>query len=88
VLSITDWGSSDSLIFSGDASAFTSAYTQDEVSFNGIAGYSAVQLNGSDYQILAAIPEPQTPGLLTVGTLLGLAAYRRRRRPSTFPANH
>ncbi|MBP7949669.1 MAG: autotransporter-associated beta strand repeat-containing protein [Verrucomicrobiales bacterium] len=60
-LAITNWtgtpgvlgtASTDRLIFTGSASAFTAAYTQSDVSFNGVAGYMAIQ-DGGQYEIVA-----------------------------------
>jgi autotransporter-associated beta strand protein len=88
-LSITNWSgtalqaggvSDDRLLFVGsDASAFTSLYGQSDVSFNGVGGYTAVQVDANHFEIVA-IPEPTPVALeLSLG-MVGLIAFRRRRR--------
>ncbi|HEV7405839.1 MAG TPA: hypothetical protein VGO11_23040, partial [Chthoniobacteraceae bacterium] len=83
ILQIVDWdgpfsgGGGDRLLFSGsDATAFSSLFGQGEVSFNGIVGYKTVDF-GTYYEV-TAIPEPSTMSLPFL--LLGLAAWRERRR--------
>ena len=88
-LTISNWSgaayaagdtSSDRLIFSGsDTSAFTNAYAQADVSFNGVSGYAAIQFDASHFEIVA-IPEPSSTALLSSIGLLGLIGYRERRR--------
>ena len=88
ILQITNWqgtagigGGVERLLFGGSASEFTSRFSQNEVTFDGIEGYSAVQF-GDYYEIatpgFAEVPEPLTVfgGLM----LLGMAGYRERRR--------
>ncbi|HSI12896.1 MAG TPA: autotransporter-associated beta strand repeat-containing protein [Chthoniobacter sp.] len=87
-LSIVDWSgtasqaggaSSDRLLFVGsDPSAFTNSYTQSDVSFNGVGGYVAFQVDANHFEIVA-IPEPTPVALeLSIG-ILGLIGFRRRR---------
>ena len=88
ILRITNWqgtpltgGGMERLLFSGSASEFTDRYAQNEVTFDGVEGYNAVQF-GDYYEIttpgFAEVPEPLTVfgGLM----LLGMAGYRERRR--------
>ena len=86
-LSILNWSGTaktvggsgnDRLIFNGTSSAFTSVFAPADVSFSGFGpGYSAIQFDGSHYEIVA-VPEPTTVfgGLI----LMGLAGWRERRR--------
>jgi autotransporter-associated beta strand protein len=91
ILQLTNWdgtpitgGSGDRLLFIGLATDFTTNYSQSEVSFNGISGYSVVQFDAlSDpyYEVvgpLAAVPEPSTwiGGMLAIGFL----GWSQRRR--------
>jgi autotransporter-associated beta strand protein len=71
--------SSDRLLFVGaDPSAFTSLYSQVDVSFNGVGGYAAIQVDTNHFEIVA-VPEPTPVALeLSIG-ILGLAGFRRRR---------
>lgn len=90
-LSITDWSgtasqpgsaSSDRLLFVGsDASAFTSLYSQADVSFNGVGGYMAFQVDANHFEIVA-VPEPTPVALQLSLGIPGLVGFRRRRRPS------
>jgi fibronectin-binding autotransporter adhesin len=89
VLQINNWqgmpgtgGGVERLLFGGSASEFTSRFAQNEVTFDGVAGYTAVQF-GSYYEVttplaFAEVPEPGTVfgGL----ALLGMVGYRERRR--------
>jgi autotransporter-associated beta strand protein len=92
ILQITNWQGAavtgdgvERLLFSGSASEFTTRYSQSEVTFDGTAGYAAVQF-GDYYEIttpgFAEVPEPLTVfgGL----TLLGMAGYRERRRAAAW----
>jgi hypothetical protein len=71
--------SDDRLLFVGtDPSAFTSLYSQTDVSFNGVGGYAAIQVDDNHFEIVA-VPEP-TPVLLELAAgILGLVGFRRRR---------
>ena len=69
----------DRLIFTGDASAFTSLYAQAEVSFNGASGYTAIQFDAGNYEIVP-VPEPATTGLIGAVALCALVGWRERRR--------
>lgn len=88
-LSIINWSgtalqagdaSSDRLLFVGsDPSAFTTFYSQSDVSFNGVGGYTALQVDATHFEIVA-IPEPTPMALeLSIG-ILGWVGFRRRRR--------
>ncbi|EDY17383.1 autotransporter-associated beta strand repeat protein [Chthoniobacter flavus Ellin428] len=87
-LSITDWSgnaaqaggvSNDRLLFIGSTpNAFTSSYNQSDVSFNGVGGYMALQVDPNHFEIVA-VPEPTPVALeLSLG-ILGLIGFRRRR---------
>lgn len=83
ILQITNWqgtpgtgGGSDRLLFAGTVSDFTSQFRQDEVSFNGVSGYSAIQSTG--YYEITAVPEPTT--IIGAGMFLCLIGWRERRR--------
>ena len=67
---------SDHLYFTGATSDFTSAFGQNEVSFNGTSGYAAISF-GSYYEIVA-VPEPAT--IFGAMGLLGFIVWRERRR--------
>ena len=71
--------SDDRLIFSGSIAAFTSVYDQQDVSFNGIGGYAAIDLGGGQYEIVA-VPEPSPIVLNLAAGVLGLGGFRRWRR--------
>lgn len=84
VLSILNWngvkwlgGGSEQLLFGGLASEFTSLFGQNDVSFDGVSGYSTVQYSG--YYEVVAVPEPATMALLGVTVLAGLRMVMRRR---------
>ncbi len=91
-LSILNWdgtpnvqgnSTTDRLIFTtGSASDFTSAFGQADVSFNGLAGYKAIDFGGNTGYEIVAIPEPSSSALLVSFALLGLIGYRERRRLS------
>ena len=88
VLQITNWngtpfigGSGDRLLFAGLVTEFVTAYSFNEVSFNGGIGYAAIQfdlLNNPYYEIVP-IPEPTTwlPGVLALA-VIGISQWRRR----------
>jgi autotransporter-associated beta strand protein len=91
VLQITNWdgtpltgGSGDRLLFTGLATNFTTSYLPNEVTFDGVAGYTVVQFELGDnpyYEVvpLTAVPEPATwigAGLAAASAL----ALRVRRR--------
>lgn len=90
-LLITNWngnvagGGPERLLFSGNESEFQALYTQNDVFFNGIAGYDTVQFSG--YYELVPIPEPST----WIGAALALAAIgwmsrkSRRAKSATSP---
>jgi hypothetical protein len=73
----------DRLIFTGDTiayNAFINSFGQNEISFNGVSGYQAIQFgNGTQFEIVA-VPEPSSTALLTTIGLVVLAGYRGRRR--------
>lgn len=87
-LSILNWSgtantlgttATDRLLFSGSASAFTSAFPQNTVSFAGFGtGYQAISFAGG-YEIVA-VPEPSSAALIGAVGLFGLARSRPRRR--------
>jgi len=65
LLQIANWngipntgGGTERLLFAGATASFTSLYGQSDVTFNGAAGYSAVQFAG--YYEITAVPEPST----------------------------
>ncbi|MEO6740212.1 MAG: hypothetical protein ABIP20_08170 [Chthoniobacteraceae bacterium] len=72
--------SADHLFFSGsDLTAYTNAFAQSDVSFNGMGGYAAVQFGG--YFEIAPVPEPATVfGALGIIAFVG---WRERRRFTT-----
>lgn len=90
-ISIVNWSgtalqaggaSDDRLLFVGtDPSAFTSLYSQTDVSFNGVGGYSAIQVDANHFEIVA-IPEPTPMALELSFGIVGLLGFRRRRRNS------
>lgn len=89
-LAIINWngvpnigGGTERLLFTGSLSTFTSEFSQSDVSFNGITGYSAVQF-GTFYEI-TAVPEPSTwaAGILTV-LAIGWTQRRRFRKQPAF----
>jgi hypothetical protein len=78
ILQITNWngtaitgGGTERLLFAGTTTDFTSLFAQSDVTFNGLAGYDAVQFGG--YYEITAVPEPAT----WVG---GAPAFFQRRR--------
>jgi autotransporter-associated beta strand protein len=83
LLQITNWdgtagtgGGTERLLFTGTTTDFTSLFGQSDVTFNGLAGYDAVQFSG--YYEITAVPEPTT---WLAGTLaLGVLAFTQRRR--------
>jgi fibronectin-binding autotransporter adhesin len=87
VLAITNWNGvpsmgngTERLLFSGNATSFTSLFDQNEVSFNGVFGYTAVQFGTNSYYEITAVPEPAT--VLGALALVGLIGFRERRRVS------
>ena len=91
-LSILNWdgtpnvegnSATDRLIFTtGSASDFTSVFDQADVSFNGLAGYKAIDFGGNTGYEIVAVPEPSSSALLGSLALLGLIGYRKGRRVS------
>ncbi len=86
-LAITNWtglnytlgtDATDRLIFNGDASDFTNAFAQSDVSFNGITGYQAISFGPNAGYEIVAVPEPSS--WMLVPTVLGLLRFRQRRR--------
>jgi autotransporter-associated beta strand protein len=71
-------GTHDRLVFTGSPSAFTSIFSQAEVSFNGSSGYAAIDFSGT-YEIVP-VPEPATTALIGSIALCALVGYRERRR--------
>ncbi len=82
-LALTNWDAGlDRLIFSGDAvarAAFETAFAPTSISFNGGAGYTAVQFDAGHFEIVA-VPEPSSVALLAAASLLRLGDRRRVRR--------
>ncbi len=85
-LAITNWngipnagGGTERLLFTGTTTDFTGKFDQTDVSFNGLAGYQAVQF-GTFYEI-TAVPEPSTwiGGALAVAAL-GWSLLKRSRK--------
>ena len=73
-------GTDDRLIFTtGVTTDFTSVFATNEVSFNGVGGYAAINLTGGGYEIVP-VPEPATTALLGSLALCALIGYRERRR--------
>ncbi len=73
-----DLGSNgDHLFFQGVASAFSAAYGQADVSFNGASGYALNQYDATHYELLP-VPEPGAGALLLSAVSLGLGRFRRR----------
>ena len=89
ILQIINWngvpvtgGSGDRLLFQGFATAFASAYGQNDVSFNGVVGYDVIQFFGdiNYYEVTALAPVPE-PGTWLAGALvLGVLGWTQRRR--------
>lgn len=84
VLQLTNWdgiiggGGSERLLFAGVTSDFTTLYTQADVTFNGFAGYQAIQF--VDFFEVTPVPEPST---WVAGTLALLAVgYTQLRKHS------
>jgi fibronectin-binding autotransporter adhesin len=87
-LSIENWNGSigsvdpgnDRFLFVGGEEvrlAFQNAFSQDDISFNGVNGFTTVQYEGHFEVMALAIPEPSS---LMLGTLAaGLLGFRRRR---------
>jgi autotransporter-associated beta strand protein len=73
----------DRLIFTGDTiayNAFINSFGQNEITFNGVSGYHAIQFgNDTEFEIVA-VPEPFSTALFTTIGLVVLAGYRGRRR--------
>jgi len=83
-LAILNWtgtlftpGGTDQLLFAGTVTDFTSKFDQSDVSFNGIQGYSAIQIAAGYYEIVA-VPEPST--WLAAALALGAIGFSRRKR--------
>ena len=85
LLQIINWngipdagGGTERLLFAGTTTSFTSLYAQSDVSFNGLAGYNAIQIGG--YYEITAVPEPSTyiAGALALATI-GFHQARRLR---------
>jgi autotransporter-associated beta strand protein len=83
LLQVTNWngtpatgGGTERLLFAGTTTSFTSLYGQSDVTFNGAAGYDAVQFAG--YYEITAVPEPAT--WLTAAFALATGAFHQRRR--------
>jgi MYXO-CTERM domain-containing protein len=93
ILSILNWdgiagiggsdGFQDRLIFGGDGSEFTLG--QNEVFFNGLAGYSLIGTGGSSYEVVGVapavgpVPEPACTAFVASLALCALGLRRRRR---------
>ena len=83
ILQVTNWdgtvgtgGGPERLLFTGTTTEFTSLYGQSDVTFNGAAGYNAIQFSG--YYEIAAVPEPST---YVVGALaLAAIGFHQARR--------
>lgn len=87
VLLVTEWegtlgtaNGTDRLLFAGTSTAFTSIYSQSEVSFNGASGYGVTDF-GNYFEVFGGgspVPEPATwaAGFLT----LAAAGWKLRRR--------
>jgi len=91
ILQIINWngvpvtgGSGDRLLFQGFATAFASAYGQNDVSFNGATGYDLIQFNAFGdnpyFEVTSLTPVPE-PGTWLAGALvLGVLGWTQRRR--------
>jgi len=87
-LALTNWdgpggalgtsGTDDRLIFTGLATNFLADFSQSDISFNGGAGFQAIQF-GNQFEVVP-VPEPSTTALLGAIGLFGLIGYRERRR--------
>lgn len=79
-LSLLDYDiGTDRLLFTGvatDPGSFGSVYGPGDISFNGMDGFAAIQFGG--YYEIVPVPEPGT--ILGASALLGLVAWRERRR--------
>ena len=83
LLQIANWNGipdtgigTERLLFAGSTSSFTSLYGQSDVTFNGVAGYSAVQFTG--YYEITAVPEPST--WFAASFAFVAAGFHQRRR--------
>lgn len=78
----------DRLIFtSNDAvtndallASFTSSFGQNDISFDGVTGYQAIQFGNHLGFEIVAVPEPSSSALIGAAGLLGLVGFRERRR--------
>ena len=90
LLQVLDWegapnnsNGTDRLLFAGTSTAFTSIYSQSEVSFNGASGYGVMDFGGY-FEVFGGgtpVPEPATwaAGFLT----LAAAGWKLRRRKAS-----
>ena len=86
ILQLTNWdgnlngGGQERLLFSGATSSFSSVYMQNEVSFNGTAGYKLIDFGGTYFEVVP-VPEPSTyaAGFLAFAAL-GFSQRRRLAR--------
>ncbi len=83
-LAILNWtgtlftpGGTDQLLFAGTTTDFTSKFDQSDVSFNGIDGYTAIQIAAGYYEIVA-VPEPST--WLAAALALSAIGFSQRKR--------
>jgi autotransporter-associated beta strand protein len=83
LLQIANWNGipntgigTERLLFAGATGSFTSLYGQSDVTFNGVAGYTALQFPG--YYEITAVPEPST--WFAASFAFVTAGFHQRRR--------
>lgn len=68
----------DRLLFAGSSSAFTTLYSQSDVSFNGVVGYG-VQNYAGYYEVFGVVDVPEPTTVFAGIILVGVAGWRGRK---------